>query len=702
MEEYIIKEDTIERINYGDFWDKINLMHCREYGENGAQNIVNNVNKIFTSIKSTIKSGSNHLLVGRVQSGKTANLELLTALAFDNNYNSVVIFGGYDSVLLKQTKERFEKAFNYDHNGNVKVFSTDNKSELLNIDQEIIDTIIKENSGKIIFISMKRPKALNIINRVFRNINTNTISTFIIDDEGDQASLNTEIDNNSSSPTYNEIVMMKHLLKNPLYLSVTATPQALIFSPELSEIRPNNISLIQPGDGYTGADAFHIQEGNIVKIPDVTEDILRDKKMPESLINALYYFLIASAIMKIRGKNYSDMIIHTAKETPIHSIIYSNVEMIINSIKREINIGSHELSIRKEEMKEIYLDKVYFQKSISSLYNFEDLWSNICEVILKTYIILQNNKGKQTMENLQFRKHKLFIGGDLLQRGITFKNLITTYFTRWPKSQGNMDTTLQRARWLGYRSDYKDLCKVFCTKDIAFKYSRLSEIDNDLWDQFESIEKGSLQIEDILIDENDTSLRPARLNVISIKKVGFNRKWNNQKFACYSISELNHNNKLLDNLVKKYELIHSSVGRTDGKKYFWYLIVNKMDFFDLIDNSIYIFDIEPFDKQQIKNAINEEQIILELFFDPTCKEQLRERSFDDNMMISALQQGADTSDINKKHYLGDSHVIVDDTAIIVQVFDILPLINNKKDYSRRQYMYSIHFPTQSQVYSWNK
>src|SRR5690606_26303965 len=117
---------------------------------------------------------------------------------------------------------------------------------------------------------------------------------------------------------------------------------------------------------------------------------------------------------------------------------------------------------------------------------------------------MQNSSGKMTMTNLNLRKHKVFVGGDLLQRGITFKSLVTTYFTRWPKTAGNMDTTLQRARWFGYRNDYLDLCKIFCTKDIAFKYSKLAEIDNDLWDQFESIENNQLLIEDIIIDENDT------------------------------------------------------------------------------------------------------------------------------------------------------------------------------------------------------
>ena len=52
------------------------------------------------------KENHNSLLVGKVQSGKTSNLELLTALAFDNGYNFLLILGGYDKDLLRQSFKR--------------------------------------------------------------------------------------------------------------------------------------------------------------------------------------------------------------------------------------------------------------------------------------------------------------------------------------------------------------------------------------------------------------------------------------------------------------------------------------------------------------------------------------------------------------------------------------------------------------------
>ena len=51
---------------------------------------------------------------------------------------------------------------------------------------------------------------------------------------------------------------MKKQLCNPLYLSVTATPQAVVFLDEYSQLRPDSIRLIEPGNGYCGADVYHL------------------------------------------------------------------------------------------------------------------------------------------------------------------------------------------------------------------------------------------------------------------------------------------------------------------------------------------------------------------------------------------------------------------------------------------------------------
>ena len=105
-----------------------------------------------------------------------------------------------------------------------------------------------------------------------------------------------------------------------------------------------------------------------------------------------------------------------------------------------------------------------------------------------------------------------------IQRGVTFDNLVTTYFLRWANDGGNMDTNLQRARWFGYREDYIDLCKIFTSESISREFTNLSEMESDLWEQFYAIQNSEMSIDDILIHAGDTKQRPTRKNVANYHK----------------------------------------------------------------------------------------------------------------------------------------------------------------------------------------
>ena len=159
------------------------------------------------------------MLVGKVQSGKTSNLELFSALAFDNGYNFLVIYGGYDSKLLGQTTKRFKKTFDAEdtvtyESDSPAVFSTEEKEDITNLTEDIINDFI-ELKKPIILISMKRPPAMKIVNNFLSQLDKNRLKSFVIDDEGDQASLNTKKDKqNDASATYAEIKKIKNLLRS--------------------------------------------------------------------------------------------------------------------------------------------------------------------------------------------------------------------------------------------------------------------------------------------------------------------------------------------------------------------------------------------------------------------------------------------------------------------------------------------------------
>ena len=135
---------------------------------------------------------------------------------------------------------------------------------------------------------------------------------------------------------------------------------------------------------------------------------------------------------------------------------------------------SEGLETVKKEFEEVY--KKMFKKEVISQYEFDDVWQIIIDITIKRVrVILKNSTGQVTQALEEMRRHKIYIGGDLLQRGVTFPNLVTTYFSRWAKDGGNMDTNLQRARWFGYREKYIDICKIFTTSEISREFTNLSE-----------------------------------------------------------------------------------------------------------------------------------------------------------------------------------------------------------------------------------
>lgn len=715
MEQYILDSNQPQSIavtiKQGKYYEKIHKMHIDSYGEFGAENIRDNIMSTFREAIMQIsdnKKSNNMLLVGKVQSGKTSNLELFSALALDNDFNLIVIYGGYDNTLLSQTTNRFKKTFNISHDTNYSeatpvVFSSDDSTQFITVDDEIIEDLLDANKP-IFIISMKRPAAMNKVNDLLARIDRSVLKAFIIDDEGDQASLNTkkkkEID---ASATYAAIVTMKDHLDDPLYLSVTATPQALIFLDEYSRLRPETIRLIEPGKGYCGGDSYHLYDSGAIEIiDDEDQQDITDGVMADSLRNAIQHYIIASAIMHKRNHLTSDMIIHTHRNVNDHDTIYRMVDAYIQSMKDAIEYDDDlTLNTRKNEYLIAY--SKFFSNEVRSRYDFDELWDLICKKILtRVYLILKNSIGQVTQANEGLRKHKIYIGGDLLQRGVTFSSLVTTYFTRWAKDNGNMDTNLQRARWFGYREKYIDLCKIFTSSTISREFTTLSEIETDLWEQFNEIQSGEMKIDDILIRADNTKQKPTRKNVANYSAVTFRNNWIKQRIGIFDKNQIVKNNALVNDLLKNYELHDTNVGRTDGNTSAQYTIIDRAALSTLIEHMQLVFDLEPFERKPLKDLIESSGEIPVIVM-PDVDGNGRRRSFYPNNKIFALQQGADNKDKNKAIYLGDSHVIIDKESINIQIHKIIP---KKRDSSGHesvlneytQYMFGIYVPKGKKYY----
>ena len=704
MEKYTFAsgETTEVPLKLGEYFNLVHGKHVAAYGEIGADNIVQNIVETYKSIQLQLASpdkNNNVLLVGKVQSGKTSNLEMLTALAFDNGYNILVIYGGYDTSLLKQTTDRFKETFDvvgevtYDEEGPA-IFTTDDSTQILSIDDEIMTDLL-DNNKPVIFVSMKRPVAMRKINSLFNRLDKSKFKAFIIDDEGDQASLNTVKDKiKNASATYKEIVKMKDLLEEPMYLSVTATPQANIFLDDWSRLRPDSIRLIQPGIGYDGADVYHLYENDIIDIvSDDDHEDLAAGVIPESLWNAVRYFIVASAIKCKRGTktkdHYSDMIIHAFREVSQHSNIYTSICNYIKCMKDSFEYKDEDMKIYLSEFRKCY--EMYVPGDIRADITFDNLAGDIATVVKKTKVILKNGIGKTTQGNEKLKWHKIYIGGDLLQRGLTFSNLITTYFTRWATGGGNMDTNLQRARWFGYRSKYIDICKIFTTAEIAQEFTNLAEIEDDLWDQFADVENGVLDIDDILIQSENTKQNPTSKQRVKYKKVAFKNRWLKQRFLVADEGKIAENDAELQKLFDSVTWEPTTAGSKTGAVTARYAYFDASTLKKLISVIYGVFDYEPFQKKALTDLLGQDNIPVILM---GSDKKARYRSiYEHDFRIKALLQGADSTVAEKITYIGDSGVVIDKDKINIQIHRIVPGNDraNPMD-SKEQYMFAVYIP----------
>lgn len=710
MEQYRIDHTRTSPINEGKFFARIHQKHVEAYKQKGADNIVKNVRATYRKLMQqlAVSTNPNSLLVGKVQSGKTSNLELLTALAFDNGYNLLIIYGGYDKELLRQCTERFSLTFDAASEDELLdsdmpvVFTTNdvtNQSNTLASLTEDFARDLLDDGRPMIITSLKRPDALSKVNRLVAALMAAipTLKPFIIDDEGDQASLNTAKNKaEDATPTYKNICYMKRVLHDPLYLSVTATPQANIFQEDISKLIPDTIHLIQPGDGYDGASVYHLSENDIIQTVAEEDDTL----YPESLRQAIHYFLIASTIKAMasekKKEKKSDMIIHSDRTVRTHGSIYSSVDGEIKLIRSAFDNRDHDPDELNYHL--YYLNQAY-QKFLSDeqqlQHPFDETFiANLGNVAHRTGVILQNGKGKTTKESEKTKLHKIFIGGDLLQRGLTFPNLLVSYFTRFAKNGGNMDTTLQRARWFGYRSKYLDLCKIFTTDEIAKEFTALADIEDDLWEQFEDVENGILAIKDIIIKAEDTKQKPTAKNKAKYKKIKFKNRWIKQKFIVVDDTQIAANNSSIRRLVSGISDWQTTTqGSTIGQPTGMYAIFSADRMSELIRSIETAFDREPFNKTALLELVGSSEVPVILMGGGL--NEIRYRSifvdaFKDR--IKALHQGANTTNIERLTYLGDNKVIVDQDKINIQIHYISPGITKVNRLGKDQFMFAIYLP----------
>lgn len=447
-----------------------------------------------------VENNNTGLVIGYVQSGKTLSFTSLTALAHDNDYQLVIVIAGTSTILSNQSFDRIKKDLRYDDRSDRKwmlkknVRTADERGTVRQkLEQWADSTVSKEDCTTILLTVMKHGKRLNSLTNMLKSLKLARVPTLIIDDESDQASMNTKASTNASegygvnegeaSVIYRRIIELRAIFPHHTFLQYTATPQANLFINIMDRLSPNFIKLLTPGDDYTGGKAFFVENLNLIRTIPSTEipssqNVLNEP--PDSLIYALkIFFLGVSAGSILKGQDRRSMMVHPSRLTDTHTLYFKWIRNIQKS-------WTSLLESNDDDEKSQLLDS--FSKAYEDLFTtcenlpaFEELIGNrLRHGIKHTKITELNSRGGKTepVEWRDFYAH-ILVGGQAMDRGFTVEGLTVTYMPRG-LGTGQVDTTLQRARFFGYKGKYIGFCRVWLDQQTIDAYKEIVIHEEDV------------------------------------------------------------------------------------------------------------------------------------------------------------------------------------------------------------------------------
>lgn len=451
------------------------------------------------------------LVLGYVQSGKTANMTAVIAKAADAGYKLVIILTGMIEKLRRQTQARIESDLTL-LDGAQKWHHWTTREADFNV-HPTHPGFQFDQSQRNIFVIKKQKDVLERIVEKLKNtdlITKNSIPVLVIDDECDQASVNASGKENEIT-TLNRLIrkVMEHFPRHS-YVGYTATPFAnVLIDPSVDpkeslDLYPKDFIYTLPKpSGYFGAEKLFgrdlldaeqtlgdDEELDIIRnIPDEEVPSLTvkngesDFELTDSAKESLDYFLIATAVRNLRNQRekHSTMLFHTSHLRSVHGLIADEVRALLKS---RINLLRKNSAAYLKELKRLWEREK--SKVPPSLYgydepDFKDLIPEILATAEQSSVVVVNSESDDVLDFStkagSHGKRYIAIGGNVISRGLTLEGLVSSFFMRTSKQY---DTLMQMGRWFGYRHGYEDLPRVWMTGEMQDIFYRLATVEADI------------------------------------------------------------------------------------------------------------------------------------------------------------------------------------------------------------------------------
>lgn len=499
------------------------------------------------------------LVFGYVQSGKTMSFTTLTALAKDNGYQLIIIIAGISTNLVIQSFTRLERDLRIDTRTDLKWLSFKNprlsdvttRNQIATALNEYRDPTFPEDERKTILITvMKQRNHLPNLQELLESINLDGVPTIIIDDEGDQHSMNRYARQNARhggnrrSVINDRIIRLRDAIPHHAFIQYTATPQAPLFIDIMDSLSPNFIKLLTPGNGYTGGRTFFIDRPELTQIIPDLDPTDPPTVPPESLIYAMqiFYLGVSKGARNKEGKKRS-MMIHPSQLTFTHTDYFRFVTNIKTHFVGILSLpdGNSDKLDLLNEFRRAYQD---LARTTTDLPPFEELTGPRLRHAINSTVIqsLNSREGNRTLVEWRNNYSFILIGGQAMDRGFTVEGLTVTYMPR-SVGMGNADTIQQRGRFFGYKSQYIGYCRVYLDEEARQAYIDYVEHEEDMRRRLAEHEASGRNLNDWYREVFLSSgLSLARSNVFSheFERTIFGGEW-------FTIKIPHNNNLIIEN-----------------------------------------------------------------------------------------------------------------------------------------------------------
>ena len=480
------------------------------------------------------------LVVGYVQSGKTMSFTTVAALARDNGYQMVIVITGISVPLLDQSTERLLRDLRLTTRTDRKWQRFTNPSQEGNDRANILKTlgdwddkdVPPEERRTVLITVMKNVTYLDKLVGLLNSLPLQGRPAIVIDDEADQAGLNTGVRRGTESATYQRLRRIRAALPHHSYLQYTATPQAPLLINLIDSLSPRFANLLTPGPEYVGGRDFFVESPALVKdIPETeiptSTNVLHEP--PNTLLEALRLFFlgVAAGLVKDHGRGYRSMLVHPSQRREDHLQYVSWVQAITARWGATLELSESD-DDRKELVAEFRDAHVDLKRTVADLPPFDELVRHLKRAIRQTQVQEVNTRVSETPAiDWAATYGHILVGGQAMDRGFTVEGLTVTYMPR-SLGVGNADNVQQRARFLGYKRSYLGYCRVFLSSAAKSAYERYVRHEEDIRERLEAHAQTGRPLTEWKREFFLTSqLKPTRRSVLGLDyvRMAFGDEW---------------------------------------------------------------------------------------------------------------------------------------------------------------------------------